>query len=223
MDWRRRLTAALRDAWAVLAPVECSGCGAPDRSLCDACRGQLTAHVRVTERGGTPVWVALDYAGVARRVLGAYKDGGRTDAVPALAPPLAVVVSAALAHAPPSSGPVQLVTIPSSARAWRTRGYHPVDRLLRRARLAPSVSLRQVGDVADQVGLGRMERTRNKEASLVAPRRLDGLACLVVDDIVTTGATLLEARRAVREAGGTVVGLVALAETRRRFPPPPAG
>jgi predicted amidophosphoribosyltransferase len=164
------------------------------------------------------VWVALDYAGVVRRVLASYKDGGRTDAAPALAAPLAAVVAAALAHAPQTPAPVHLVTIPSSPDAWRLRGYHPVERLLRQARLAPTVSLGLVRDTADQVGLRREERARNKEGSLRAARRLDGRACVIVDDIVTTGATLLEARRAVQEAGGTVLALAALAETRRRFP-----
>lgn len=218
MDWRQGIGAALLDAWAVLSPVECSGCGAADRALCDACRSQLTADPRVTERDGVPVWVALDYAGVVRRVLASYKDGGRTDAAPALARPLAEVVAAALANAPPTPGRVQLVTIPSSAGALRSRGYHPVDRLLRRAGLVPTVSLQLARDVADQVGLGRDERSRNKEASLRAPQRLDGLTCVIVDDIVTTGATLLEARRAVQEAGGSVLALAALAETRRRYP-----
>lgn len=223
MDWRRDLGSVLLDAWAVLVPVACSGCGAADRSLCDACRAQLTAEPRVTERAGVPVWVALEYAGVVRRVLAAYKDGGRTDAAPALAVPLAAAVAAALGYAPQAPGPVQLVTIPSSAPAWRLRGYHPVDRLLRQARLAPTVTLRLVRDTTDQVGLRREERARNKEGSLRAAGRLDGRVCVIVDDIVTTGATLLEARRAVQEAGGTVLALAALAETRRRFPATSAG
>lgn len=218
MDWQRDIRRALLDAWAVLAPVFCSGCGAPDRALCDACRAQLAPRLRVAVRGDVPVWVALDYAGVVRTVLGAYKDGGRTDAAPALAAPLAAAVGAALGHAPETAAPVQLVSIPSTAPAWRSRGYHPVDRLLRQAGLAPTVTLRLARATADQVGLRREERARNKEGSLVSVRRLDGRACIVVDDIVTTGATLLEARRAVQEAGGSVIGLAALAETRRRFP-----
>jgi predicted amidophosphoribosyltransferase len=72
--------------------------------------------------------------------------------------------------------------------------------------------------VTDQVGLGRAERAANKNHSLVARRSLSSVAVILVDDIVTTGATLLEARRAVFAAGGTVVGLATLAETRRLLP-----
>lgn len=186
------------------------------------------------------IWAALSYEGAARHVIAAYKDGGRTDAGAALAVPLRAAIVAALAAVPPESRPpvaesgsaaargarrhsttgIQLVTIPSSQRAWRSRGYHPVDALLHRAGLRPFPALAQRGESLDQVGLGRTARAANKEHSLVARRPLDDTRVILVDDIVTTGATLLEARRAVFAAGGTVVGMVALAETRRRLPPP---
>lgn len=218
-----RLTAlslAVLDAWAVALPTECSGCGVPDRALCVACRSALHPDVHLCCRGGIAVWASLDYSGVARRVIGAYKDGGRTDAAAALAGPLRSAVAAALAAVPPGEGGagVHLVTIPSLRRAWRIRGYHPVELLLGRAGLAPTAVLRQVGEAADQVGLGRLARGRNKHGSLVARRPLDGFRCLVVDDILTTGATILDARRAVLQAGGEVLGLATLAETRRLYP-----
>jgi len=210
------------DALAVLLPTECSGCGAPDRSLCAACRASLVPAVRVTERGGVRVWAGLDYAGVPRRVIASFKDGGRTDAAAALAPPLLAAVVAALAAAQPAGAGdpdagIRLVTIPSSRRAWRARGFLPVDLLLRRAGLAPSRVL-ATRETADQVGLDRAARARNRDGSLRARRPLTGVRCLLVDDIVTTGATILEARRAILAAGGEVVGVAALAETRRRLP-----
>ncbi|TFD77357.1 ComF family protein [Cryobacterium fucosi] len=213
---------ALLDAWAVVMPTDCSGCGSPDRGLCPACRAALLPAVHCAERRGVPVWSALDYAGVARQVIGAYKDGGRTDAAGALSASLRCAVVAALAAAPDargSGGPgIHLVTVPSSRRAWRQRGFHPVDLLLGRCGLVPTRVLRAVRETTDQVGLGSAERGANREGSLVADRALDGFRALVVDDIVTTGATVLEARRAVLEAGGEVVGVATLAETRRRFP-----
>jgi predicted amidophosphoribosyltransferase len=213
---------ALLDAWAVLAPTQCSGCGVPDRALCDACRLSLSPVVRGIERNGHTVWCGLDYAGVARRVIGAYKDGGRTDAASALAMPLRQAIIAALAAGSSASGAVHLVTIPSSRAAWRIRGYHPVELLLKRAGLRSTPALRQTGEARDQVGLERDARIRNKSGSLAATRAAQGLNCVIVDDIVTTGATLLEARRAVIAGGGTVVALAALAETRRRHPAPSA-
>ena len=212
---------ALLDAWAVVMPTDCSGCGRPDRALCPACRAALQPAVHCTERRGVPVWSALDYAGVARQVIGAYKDGGRTDAAGVLSASLRYAVVAALAAAPKagaSGGPgIHLVTVPSSRLAWRHRGFHPVDLLLGRCGLVPTRVLRAVRETTDQVGLGSAARGSNREGSLVARRTLEGFRAVVDDDILTTGATVLEARRAVLEAGGEVVGLATLAETRRRF------
>jgi predicted amidophosphoribosyltransferase len=98
------------------------------------------------------------------------------------------------------------------------RGYHPVDMLLGRAGLRSIPALTSCAETVDQVGLDRAARAANKNNSLVARRSLENTLIILVDDIVTTGATLLEARRAVFEAGGTVVGFATLAETRLRQP-----
>ncbi len=221
MRWSYGVREALLDAWSVVLPTDCSGCGRPDRALCAACRAALRPAVYCTERRGVPVWSALDYTGVARQVIAAYKDGGRTDAAGVLSVSLRCAVVAALAAVPEAAGSgggigIHLVTVPSSGRAWRQRGFHPVDLLLVRGGLAPTRVLRAVRETSDQVGLDSMERGANRRGSLVAGRRLDGVRALVVDDILTTGATVLEARRAVLEAGGDVVGVATLAETRRR-------
>jgi len=221
---RAAARAAVLDAWAVLMPTECSGCGRADRALCSACAGALAGTPTAADRDDLTVWSALDYSDVVGRVLVAYKDGGRTDAAPALAAALRLAVGAALRAAQPSSPPgpavggILLVTVPSSRRAWRVRGFNPVDLLLRRAGLRPTVLLRPRLTVADQVGLGRQQRLDNRIGSLVATRSLRGSRIVLVDDIVTTGATLLEARRAIRQAGGEVVGAATVAETRRRHP-----
>ena len=209
---------ALLDAWAVLMPTECSGCGTPDRALCAACRAALRAAPTSARRDALTVWSALDYTEVVGRVLVAYKDGGRTDAAPMLAAALGAAVAAALAAAPPGASGILLVTVPSSRRAWRARGFTPVDLLLRRAGLRATALLRPSVSVADQVGLGRQQRLDNRSGSLAAIRSLAGSRIVLVDDIVTTGATLLEARRAIRQAGGDVVGAATVAETRRLHP-----
>jgi len=229
---RDRVVGAGRDAWATLLPTECSGCGAVDRALCADCRRALLPDVHRVARDDLLIWAALTYEGAARHVIAAYKDGGRTDATAALAAPLRAAIAAALAAVPPDDplpaveacragrspkAGIQLVTIPSSRRAWRSRGYHPVDALLRQTGLRPFPALAQRGETLDQVGLGRSMRAANKNHSLLARRPLEGTRMILVDDIVTTGATLLEARRAVFAAGGTVVGLAVLAETPRRL------
>ncbi|MFF2842300.1 ComF family protein [Paenarthrobacter sp. NPDC057981] len=69
-----------------------------------------------------------------------------------------------------------------------------------------------------QKGLGRGERARKVRGSMrVKPGRagqIRGVRCILVDDVLTTGATLAEAARAVEAAGGVVCGAVVLAATR---------
>lgn len=111
---------------------------------------------------------------------------------------------------------VTLVAVPSSKAAWRARGFVPAEELARRLarrRLlpyAPSL-LAYVRGSADQAPLGRSERQVNRENSM-SSRRCDK-SVLLVDDVVTTGATLREAKRALEAAGAQVVGFVTFAET----------
>ncbi len=202
----RMLRDALLDALAVLSPVECSGCGAPDRGLCDGCRSALLPEPTVRRLAdGTVVRAALRYEGVPRRVLLALKESGRTDAARALG----LAFSTVLEH--PGA---LVVAVPTSRSAYRRRGYDPVRLLLRAAGIRP---LRALASSSGRVqkGLTIDERAANRRGSFRATRRLDGLSILLVDDVVTTGATLVEAARVVREAGGTVVGAACLASTPR--------
>lgn len=226
------MLAAVLDALAVLAPTECSGCGAVDRALCPDCLGRLTAAPRSVRVGDTrplEVWSALEYEGVVRRVLLGFKDGGRTDAAGALAAPLRFAIAAALApgiltgaRCPPDHGGwadgVELVTIPSTRAAFRSRGYRPVELLLSHARLRAVHPLASTRQTEDQAGLGRDDRRRNRSGSLVAGRPLTGRVFLLVDDILTTGSTLLEARRAIEAGGGIVIAGATIAVTRRLSP-----
>lgn len=234
VNMRDIFSGPLLDAFAVVVPTVCAGCGRPDRGICAACRYSLRPRVRTVARGALTVWSALEYADEARRVIAAYKDGGRTDVASILAVALQSAVRAALAAYGSTDAAVQagsgsrsredralgvrVATIPSSSQSWRQRGFSPVGMLLAQEGIVASNVLQQRGSQRDQVGLGVAERSRNKQGSLVARGRLDGQDFLIVDDILTTGATLLEAQRAILAGGGRVVGGATLAETRRRHP-----
>lgn len=196
---------ALLDALAVLLPVDCAGCGAPDRSVCDACRAALAQPVIHSRTpGGLPVRSALRYEGCARALLLSLKEGNRTDAARALAGHLTPLLDPALT----------LVALPPSHTAWRRRGYDPVRLLLRRPSLQ---ALAVTREGSAQKSLGERDRAANRVGALRATRRLEGLRIAIVDDVMTTGATLDEAARAIRASGGDPVEAVTLAATPRYF------
>jgi predicted amidophosphoribosyltransferase len=72
--------------------------------------------------------------------------------------------------------------------------------------------------VLDQAGLDAGERRANLQGALRSRRRLDGVDVVVVDDVVTTGATLAEAARALTAAGARIRGASVVAATPRRAP-----
>jgi ComF family protein len=207
-----RISRALLDAIAVLAPVDCAGCGSADRALCEDCRPKL--QPAVTPRSlpdGSTVFTALRYEGVVRHTLLALKEGGRTDVVKALSAPL----GAALMRA--SQPCAEFLAVPSSRAAWRRRGYDPVALLCKRAGIEHAKVLRPARATVSQKSLGSSDRALNLHESMQSRISLRGRRFIIVDDVVTTGATLAEAARAVRAAGGEVVGQAALAFTPRLF------
>nr|WP_274637856.1 phosphoribosyltransferase family protein [Microbacterium bovistercoris] len=215
---------AVADALALVFPIDCAGCGAPDVALCDDCRRML--RPAVTERtleDGLRVRSGLDFAGVPARVLRALKEDGRTG----LARPLARALGAAAGGPADACGvargalvepDVVVVPVPTSRAAMRRRGYRVAELVARRAGLRPMRGLRGVRTVADQRGLDRDARAANVAGSMRGRAALRGVRVLIVDDVVTTGATLTEAARALRAVGAEVVGAATVAATGRRHP-----
>ena len=181
--------------------------------------------------GMPPVHAWGVYADPLRAAVSAWKDVGRRDLEAVLAPLLAASVDGALRGAGWGDGVVVVVPAPSSRRAVRERGDTPMLTLCRAAveelgglpgptlRVAPA--LRHVRRVRDQSGLGTVERRGNLARALaVIPlwhNVIRGRRILLVDDVVTTGATFAEAARALRAAGsGPVVGASMAATQRTR-------
>jgi ComF family protein len=219
-------------ALAVLLPTECAACGAPDVAVCAGCRSSLTdlAKAHTIDGGGVSltVWSTLDYSGVVRDVIVALKERNRTDVARALAPALSAALRAACAALPPpppdvptgAEAGVELLTLPVSRASARARGYDPVRLLLRCVPGAPIPArpLRLVRQPRDQAGLSAGERQANLHNAMRSRVDLTGRRFLLVDDVLTTGASLREAQRAVVGAGGAVAGAVTVAFAARRHP-----
>ncbi|MEV3992934.1 ComF family protein [Streptomyces sp. NPDC049837] len=202
----------------LVLPVACGGCGRPRTALCEACAGALCGtggrRVRpVPEPVGLPVvCAAAPYADAVRAVLLGHKERGALGLARPLGVALAGAVRASVAASGGSGGgPLLLVPVPSARRVVRARGHDAVRRLalaaaaeLRRTGRAARVLpvLRQRRAVADQTGLGARERLANLAGALEVAagggRLLAAGRPVLVDDLMTTGASLVEAARALR-------------------------
>ncbi|NYH51703.1 putative amidophosphoribosyltransferase [Nocardiopsis arvandica] len=218
----RRTLAALLD---LLLPHPCAGCSGPSGPLCGDCLAVLERRPhRCSPRPGCPpAWSAGPYAGHHRRVLLAYKEGGADALATPLGERLAVAYTASGLAAPdtllvpvPGRGPPRDPRAPVTRLAFAClAGAGGADA----GRVAPL--LRHRGRSRRQAGLGRSERLANRTGTFVADRpgagaaasgTARGGAAVVVDDVLTTGATVAEATRALRARGIRVAGAVVLAE-----------
>lgn len=229
--------------WDVAADLflgcTCAACGRPGRALCRPCAEGLPsagfpAWPTPTPTGlATPV-AAGEYAGALEAMVNAHKE----HQVFALARPLGDVLAGAVRHllelhADPAV-PVLLVPVPSRPATVRRRGHDPMLRVSRRA----AARLRRTGvdarvarllrptrRVADQAGLGASERAANLAGAFrcVRGRAWLEVPAVVVDDVITTGATAREAQRALEASGRTVAGIAAVAATRKLLGGPTGG
>ncbi|MFI5955271.1 ComF family protein [Cryptosporangium sp. NPDC051539] len=225
----------------LVLPVRCVGCGGDRGPLCPPCALAVQSTVALAvppgdrSGGGEPaVCVASGpYGGALRAALIAYKERGRRSLAAFLGARLAVAVAAGS-----GGGRLLLVPVPSSPAAIRARGGDHVLRLARHAAVtlrsqgvevmaAPLLTQRRTP--ADSVGLTATERRENiagafgvaRTRPAARARQRRGSAIVLVDDIVTTGATLTEAARAVSGRGLPVLAAAVVAATSRRGSPGP--
>lgn len=212
------LREAALDALALLLPVDCAGCGAADRAVCVDCRAALRPEPsgrRLPD--GTPVFSGLDYAGVVREVILAFKEQERPELARVLAPALAAAV--VQAGAAIDLRGAELVAVPGTRRARRRRGFDPVPALISRAGLQRVRVFAPARPHVAQKTLSIEQRARNLEDAFEVTAPVAGRRFLLVDDVVTSGATLAAAATALRSEGGEVVAAAVVASTPKLFGP----
>lgn len=189
--------------------------------MCAACQAQLGGPpLPVARRLALPVTFAAGPYGQPRAGMIVHaKERGAWLLVNELGRELARAVAAVLL-ATKEVSPVALVPVPSAASAVRKRGLDVVTRCasqavrrLRAADIAVHVApcLRQRVGVRDQAGLGAAARLTNMSGAITVVRPPVS-PCVVVDDVVTTGASLVAAVSVLRAAGVRVVGAATIAE-----------
>ena len=199
----------LRALAEVAFPAVCPGCGGRGEPLCAACAPTVRAAPALAPPAGLDgLVVPFAYSGAVRELVARAKYRRRHAA-------LAWLADAMVAALDESASGVDVVTwAPTTDARRRSRGFDQAEVLARavatRRRLPVRSLLRRAGD-GHQTGRSRAERIHApafvpRPAAVVAARRI-----LVVDDVVTTGATLTAAGLALRGAGATAVLGVAAA------------
>ena len=203
--------------WLVAPPL-CWGCADAVRGggpICRRCRAELRwLDTSPVAAGGVPAWAPLAYDGPARALVGGLKFYGAAGLADWLAAPIAAAAPSGWLGAP-----ARLVPVPLPAGRRRRRGFNQAARLAaalsKRTGLPVADCLRHAGSPGAQVGRNRVERLAGV-AGRISLSRPPPARAVLVDDVITTGATLSACAVALHSNGSEEVTAVAYARTLGR-------
>lgn len=202
-------------AMDLLAPETCAACDDPverGQPFCPRCGRDVTNAESRSFSEGIPIIAAARYSGPVAEAVKRLKYSDRPDVACRLGRWMAERVAPEIV-----AGSTCLVPVPLHPRRLASRGFNQSALLAREAARcwhAPmyATALRRIRDTPQQAALGRDGRIDNVRDAFVARRPLAGRRVVLFDDVVTTGATAYGCVEALRQAGGKVVAVTALAE-----------
>lgn len=185
----------------------CISCGALGLHVCSDCKNILEPKTSSSLAGVDLLVTASEYGGWVREVLISYKSGHRN-----YAKGLGQLIDVCLDTIAIDSG-AKVIPIPTSKLKRVDRGYDSVSNLLKYSKVPTDLihpsALQIKSGIKDQVGLSLADRRLNLRNAFRAIYPISGMA-VIVDDVVTTGSTLTEAARALRQAGASQVVAIAI-------------
>ena len=191
----------------LLFPVHCFGCRAIGIEICSKCRKYWNPHFYIQSIEELKIYSAIRYSPVARSILLSAKENSY-----AVADELLIEALLNCLHRIPSQvlRKATLIPIPGSKRAIRKRGrdfiFELTQEVSKRSGVPMVSGISIERRLLDQSGLSAMDRKRNVYGAFAVDKSVQEISgeILLVDDLVTTGATLLEAKRALNKSGFSV-------------------
>ena len=195
-------------------PTRCYGCNILGVNICSTCRREWIPHYYRTHANTLNVHSAVIYSSIASKIILAAKENGLQGADDLLIAAIVHVLNKAqLGKNISNKDCFTLVPVPSSKQSQRRRGRSFVVDLTRAISRHTGITVNdclQISRrVSDQAGLTRTQRSANMHhAFSLKPGAILRGDAIVIDDVVTTGATLQEAARALNSQGFHAFGSV---------------
>ncbi len=206
---------ALSELGQLLFPTRCFGCNLIGLAICSTCRVEWHPHFYTTHVGQMQVHSAIKYSPTASKIILAAKEKGFRGADKLVVDAIVHVLN----RADFDKFNVRLVPIPSSSTNRRRRGRSFIidlcNQISEQTQIPTTAALQIVRKVKDQSGLSAKARSSNMRGAFgITPHIYPRGDLILIDDVVTTGATLVEAARALDSHGFHVLGSVTACVTQ---------
>jgi ComF family protein len=198
----------------LVLPSKCVLCQVVGSSICVPCQQKHVSGSRAVERFNLQGFAVCEYNQEAAKLIHEFKEHAATS--------LAQQMAQSIAELVPESCKT-LVPMPSRRQSFSNRGYVPAKVLAvavakqvaksQKRLITVSDVLTVSKEVEDQASLSGAERRNNLIGAMCTSARASLGSVWLIDDIVTTGSTLQEAKRCLASQGVSVLGFLAFAET----------